>query len=108
MALSIPISINRTYRISVSVFFFIAGFVFASWASRIPDIKNALHLSDAGLGSVLLALPAGLITGLPLAGFLVSRYGSKKIMIAGAILYPSVLLLLGLAASPFQLTAALF
>jgi len=108
MALTIPISINRTYRISVSVFFFIAGFVFASWASRIPDIKNTLHLSDAGLGSVLLALPAGLITGLPLAGFLVSRYGSKRIMIAGAILYPSVLLLLGLAASPFQLTAALF
>jgi MFS family permease len=108
MALTIPISVNRTYRISVSVFFFIAGFVFASWASRIPDIKNALHLSDAGLGSVLLALPAGLITGLPLSGFLVSRYGSKKIMIAGAILYPAVLLLLGLAASPFQLVAALF
>ncbi len=103
-----PISVNRTYRIAVSVFFFIAGFVFASWASRIPDIKNALHLSDAGLGSVLLALPAGLITGLPLSGFLVSRYGSKKIMIAGAILYPSILLLLGLAASPVQLAVALF
>ena len=102
------ISINRAYRIAVSVFFFIAGFVFASWASRIPDIKNALHLSDAGLGSVLLALPAGLITGLPLSGFLVSRYGSKKIMIAGAILYPAILLLLGLAATPIQLAAALF
>ena len=108
MSLSIPISINRTYRIAVSVFFFTAGFVFASWASRIPDIKNALHLSDAGLGSVLLALPAGLITGLPLSGFLVSRYGSKKIMIAGAILYPAILLLLGLAATPIQLAAALF
>ena len=108
MSLTIPISINRTYRIAVSVFFFIAGFVFASWASRIPDIKNALHLSDAGLGSVLLALPAGLITGLPLSGFLVSRYGSKKIMIAGALLYPAVLLLPGLAASPVQLAAALF
>jgi MFS family permease len=102
------ISINRTYRIAVSVFFFLAGFVFASWASRIPDIKNHLQLSDAGLGSVLLALPAGLMTGLPLAGYLVSRYGSKKIMIAGALLYPGILLLLGLAANPVQLVAALF
>jgi MFS family permease len=96
------------YRISVSVFFSIAGFVFASWASRIPDIKNVLHLSDAGLGSVLLALPTGLMAGLPFAGYLVSRYGSKKIMIAGAILYPAILLLLGLAATPFQLVAGLF
>jgi MFS family permease len=108
MALTLPISINRTYRIAVSVFFCIAGFVFASWASRIPDIKNQLHLSDAGLGSVLLALPMGLMTGLPLSGFLVSRFGSKRIMITGAILYPSILLLLGLAATPFQLAAALF
>lgn len=108
MALLFPVSVNRTYRIAVSVFFFIAGFVFASWASRIPDIKNALHLSDAGLGSVLLALPAGLLTGLPLAGFLVFKYGSKKIMIAGAFLYPAILLLLGLSTSPFQLIVALF
>ena len=108
MALAIPIPVNRTYRIAVSVFFFIAGFVFASWASRIPDIKNALHLSDAGLGSVLLALPAGLMTGLPLSGYLVSKFGSKNIMIAGAALYPGILLLLGLAVSPFQLIVALF
>ncbi|MBC7422978.1 MAG: MFS transporter [Ferruginibacter sp.] len=108
MPLTSSLPLNRVYRIAVSVFFFIAGFVFASWASRIPDIKNALHLSDAGLGSVLLALPAGLLTGLPLAGFLVSKYGSKVIMIVAAMLYPGVLLLLGLAASPLQLIIALF
>lgn len=108
MPLALPFSINRTYRIAVSVFFFIAGFVFASWASRIPDIKNHLHLSDAGLGSILLALPAGLMTGLPLAGYLVSRYGSKKIMITAAFLYPGILLLLGFADTTWQLTSALF
>ena len=108
MSLTIPITTQRVYRISVSVFFFIAGFVFASWASRIPDIKTALKLSDAGLGTVLLALPAGLLTGLPLAGFLVSRYGSKIMMIAGAVLYPGILLLMGLADTPVHLMAALF
>ncbi len=46
----------RMYRIATSVFFFIAGLTFATWASRIPDIQNKLHLSDAGLGAVLFAL----------------------------------------------------
>jgi hypothetical protein len=35
-----------------------------SWASRIPDIKEKLQLSEAGLGSVLLALPLGLMASL--------------------------------------------
>jgi hypothetical protein len=43
----------RRYRIATSVFFFIAGLTFATWASRIPAIQAKLHLSDAGLGGVL-------------------------------------------------------
>jgi hypothetical protein len=41
---------------AVSLFYFGQGLAFASWASRIPDIKQTLHLSDAALGSTLLAL----------------------------------------------------
>ena len=58
--------LSRIYRIATSVFFFVAGLTFATWASRIPDIQNTLQLSDAGLGGVLFALPAGLMTSLPL------------------------------------------
>ncbi|MEP6750666.1 MAG: MFS transporter, partial [Bacteroidota bacterium] len=54
----------RIYRIAVSAFFFIAGLTFATWASRIPDIKTQLQLSNARLGAVLFALPAGLMTSL--------------------------------------------
>ena len=57
-AYSLPIRITRVYRIALSIFFFIQGIVFASWASRIPDIKTSLGLSDAALGGLLLALPA--------------------------------------------------
>jgi hypothetical protein len=35
------------------------GLCFATWASRIPDIKMTLALSDADLGSILFALPVG-------------------------------------------------
>ena len=78
--INLPISLptQRYYRIGVSVFFFIQGLTFASWTSRIPDIKSKLHLSDAALGGVLFALPAGQLTAMALSGYLVSKYGSKN------------------------------
>ncbi len=102
------VSLLRTYRVATSVFFFIAGLTFATWASRIPDIQNKLHLSDAGLGGVLLALPVGLMISLPVSGWLVSRFGSRPMMIIGALLYPSILMLLSISGSILQLTLSLF
>jgi MFS family permease len=98
----------RRYRIATSVFFFIAGLTFATWASRIPAIQAKLHLSDGALGGVLFALPAGLMLSLPLSGWLVSKYGSRPMMIAGALFYPAILLLLASSPSVFQLTISLF
>ncbi len=67
--MNVPLSINgRVYRIAVSTFFFIAGLTVASWASRIPDIKNKLQLSEAALGTVLFAIPVGQLISLPLSG----------------------------------------
>ena len=98
----------RIYRIAVSVFFFIAGISFASWASRIPEIKNSLHLSDAAFGSVLFALPVGLMTGLPLSGYLVTRIGSRTMVIIAALLYPATLIFLGYASTVWQLVGVLY
>ncbi|HET7116946.1 MAG TPA: MFS transporter [Hanamia sp.] len=98
----------RRYRIAASVFFFIAGLTFSTWASRIPAIKYKLHLSDAGLGGVLFALPAGLMVSLPLSGWLVSRYGSRPMLMIGSFLYPSILVLLSLSPSVALLTLSLF
>jgi len=98
----------RIHRIAVSVFFFIAGLTFSTWASRIPDIKDKLHLSEAGLGSVLFALPVGLMASLLLSGWLVSKYGSRRIVIGAAIVYPVILVLLALASSILQLVVGLF
>jgi MFS family permease len=98
----------RIYRIAVSAFFFIAGLTFATWASRIPDIKTQLQLSNARLGAVLFALPAGLMTSLLFAGWLVSKFGSRKVMIAAALVYPATMVLLGIAANVWQLAFVLF
>lgn len=98
----------RRYRIAAGFFFFIAGLTFSTWASRIPAIQNKLHLSDAGLGGVLLALPTGLMVSLPISGWLVSKYGSRSMLVWGAVLYPSILLLLALSPSVWELILSLF
>ena len=108
MNLSISAGKPRVYRIAVNAFFFISGLTFATWASRIPDIKTRLQLSNARLGAVLFALPAGLMTSLLFAGWLVSRYSSRKVMIAAAVFYPAALVLLGLSANVWQLVFVLF
>ena len=40
------------------------GFSFASWMSRIPDIRDALDLTPGLLGVLLLSLSAGALIGL--------------------------------------------
>ena len=42
--------------VAVYVVFILSGFAFASWASRIPQVRDALDLSPRGLGLVLLAI----------------------------------------------------
>lgn len=64
-------------RVAVSSFFFMQGIVFGSWASRIPDIKNALGMSEAELGSALFAIPLGQLIAMPFSGWLTARIGSK-------------------------------
>lgn len=109
MFISLPLSVRapRAYRISVSVFFFIQGLTFASWASRIPDIKNALALSEAALGGILLALPIGQLFALVLSGYLVTRFGSKLMLTFVSVLYPATLLLIGASGNPTLLIVSL-
>ena len=95
-------------RLAVSLFYFGQGIAFASWASRIPDIKHSLHLSDGELGSILLALPLGQLVTMPISGRLVTRYGSKKILTITAPLYVLALCNLGLATAPWHLAVFLF
>ncbi len=104
--MNITLSVNnriRIHRIAVSIFFFIAGITSSSWASRIPDIKTRLQLSNAALGGVLFALPVGQLISLPLSGWLISRFGSRQLLIAASIFFPLTLILIPFAAATWQL-----
>jgi MFS family permease len=99
--------VKRIYRLAVSCLFFLQGLCFATWASRIPSIQQKLQLSDASLGLVLFALPVGSMAGLPFAGWLVTRLGSKKVASHALLLYSILLVTIGLAPSVFILVPGL-
>jgi MFS family permease len=103
-----PLPQRRKHRIAISCFFFLAGICFASWASRIPDIQAKLNLNSAALGGILLCLPIGLLSSLPIAGFLVAKYGSRIIVMLASVLYAATLPMLGFASSSTQLMITLF
>ena len=84
------------------------GLVFASWASRIPDIKTALHLNDALFGSILFSLPVAQFLMMTFSGKLVTRFGSRNTLLVALPLYAFFLTNIGLVREGWQLSIALF
>ena len=99
---------KRRVRIAVTLVYFCMGLSFSSWASRIPDIKTALHLNDAMFGTVLFALPVGQFLMMPFSGKLVTRFGSSKVLPFSLPAYTIVLTFIGLVQAGWQLAIALF
>ncbi len=56
------------------------GFALASWASRIPQVRQQLNLNSSELGLVLLAMAAGSVIALPLSGPVVTRFGARAVV----------------------------
>ena len=99
--------LNRI-RWAVSLFYCAMGLTFASWASRIPDLKTALHLTDGDLGTILFALPLGQLIVMPFSGKLVTRFSSYNVLIFSLLLYVFSLTNIGLATQPWHLALGLF
>ena len=94
-------------RVAVAVYYFVPGVVFASWASRIPDVKQMLHLSNGQLGTVLFAIPIGQLLMMAFSGVLVSKFGSRKMILLAEVFYAFVLFCIGSSSTVFQLILSL-
>ncbi|NHA06856.1 MFS transporter [Mucilaginibacter sp. HC2] len=105
-AVPLPLS-KKALRIAVGAMFFMAGLSFSSWASRIATVQQDMGLSDAALGAVLFALPVGLMCSLPFSGWIITKIGSRKLLISALLVYSVALVTLGLAQNPFQLIICL-
>jgi MFS family permease len=96
-------------RFAVLSFFLAQGLCFSSWASRIPDIKAIFAVGDALLwGWILFMIPVGKFIALPLAGYLVSKLGSRVMAQASIVGYAAALFGIGVISDIYLLGACLF
>lgn len=74
-------------RIAVSIFFFINGFLYANWISRLPEIQHFYTISNARLGTLLLCSALGAIVAMPFSGILTVRFGSRILTATMGIIF---------------------
>ncbi len=89
------------------VLFLVHGLVVSTWIARIPAIKTALKLNDAVLGLTLLGTAVGAVCTIPLAGWSIGRFGSKKVSIGASAAFCCSLVLPALAFNALTLAIAL-
>ena len=79
----------RHSRVAILGYFFVLGVATATWAARLPAIKESLHLSDGRLGVALFAVPAGSVLTLALSGRIADRFGAVHVMRIAGVLTPA-------------------
>ena len=95
-------------RNSLWICFLLLGMVSMGWVPRIPEIKDAIGLSNGAFGFVLLGSTFGSITGAQLSGRLMHMYGSQRTIFVGVIIMPTGLAGMGLATNTFTLFLTLY
>ena len=73
-------------RNAVAASFVLNGLLFATLLSRVPDFRERLDLSNAGLGLLLLSISVGSLLGLPSSGRLVERFGAAAVVRSAGLL----------------------
>ena len=81
---------------------------FGAFITRLPDIKDALSLSEADLGTALFFLPLGAATLLPFYSKIISRFGERSTTAFAICVLFVVMLLPGLAPNLYWLMASLY
>jgi fucose permease len=80
-----PSDVGAAVRATYAVFL-VSGCAFATWASRIPQVKERFDLDASQLGLLLLAPSVGALIALPLSGPIVTRFGSRRTVAAMSVL----------------------
>lgn len=98
---------KQTNRIALSVYFFLSGLCFATWASRIPTLKEFFNLNDAQLGSILLVMPIAALIGTISSGWLISKFNNRDLLLFSFLFFALSLLGISLVNSTLMLIIVL-
>jgi MFS family permease len=97
----------RRARFAITVVFALNGALFLSLFSRLPAIQDRTGISEGRLGLALLCAMVGLLSVQLVAGALVSRFGSRPVVAAGAMGYALGLIPVALSTSFGALCASM-
>jgi MFS family permease len=75
------------HRIAVKIAFFINGFIYASWVSRLPEIQKIYNADNGTIGLVLLSSSVGAVGAMPFTGWVIIKNGSRRVTLISAFLY---------------------
>ncbi|WP_448062055.1 MFS transporter [Cellulomonas hominis] len=91
--------------------FALNGLMFSGWLARIPAVRDALGLSSAELGGILIAGSFGALATVSLSGALVTRYGGRLALWLSTGAFAAAYVLIGLGptvGSVAMLTVGIF
>jgi MFS family permease len=103
-----PVAIADQARKSLLAMFLLMGMVSMGWVPRIPEIKDAIGLSNGQFGFILLASTFGSITGAQIGGRAIHTFGSRRVTQVAVSIMPVGLAGMGLANSAIVLIISLF
>jgi fucose permease len=92
-------------RNAVYLAFVLNGFLFASFVSRIPDVRGGLSLDNSSFGLLLLSSAAGAVLALPSAGFLIHRASAGAVVRMGVLTGAAGLVVAAIGAGPLGVVA---
>ncbi|MEV7775091.1 MFS transporter [Kitasatospora sp. NPDC086791] len=84
----------RRSQLAIGTLFFVLGFQYATWVSRVPALKARLDLGEARIGLLLMTCGIGAAVSFPLVAVLMRRLGSRLLSVLSALALGVILLAL--------------
>ncbi|MBO1418247.1 MFS transporter, partial [Streptomyces sp. FH025] len=84
----------RRSQVAIGALFFVLGFQYATWVSRVPALKARLDLGEAQIGLLLMTCGIGAAVSFPLVAVLMRRLGSRLLSVVSALALGVILLAL--------------
>ncbi len=103
-----PVAIAEQARKSLLAMFLLMGMVSMGWVPRIPEIKDAIGLTNGQFGFILLASTFGSVSGAQIGGRAIHTFGSRRVTQVAISIMPLGLAGMGLANSAPMLVLSLF
>lgn len=90
------------WRLAIMAIFLSSGLSMATWAARVPTIKEELGLDRAQLGIIMFAAGCCTMAGIAVSSMLANRFGSRRSMLGLILTFATGVALIGIGAQIFQ------